>query len=489
MASCSFSSNGHGRIAAAEWIRTAYHDVATADASAGTGGLDASIMFEVDRAENIGTGFNTTLGSLTGYYSLQSSMADLLALAVYASVRSCKGPIIPFRAGRVDATAGGPLGVPDVLDDIETLTEKFARQGFNQTEMIGLVACGHTLGGVHGADFPTVVPGLGTSGLNISYFDTTKKFDSVVATEYISGNTTNPLVNGPDASRHSDLRVFSSDNNATMTSLQSPSTFQDTCAVLMQKMIDTVPSTVTLTDPIIPYDVKPGRLSLAVSTDGSTITFSGELRVQTTTRPSSDIASVQMLYTNKAGEAAGTIKATAATFQGGKVAGFDTTYQFYTFNSAIPAATAISAFNVSITLNDGTVETHDNNGASFPVNSVLALQYGSSCMQQNFTGGQSYMTVVAALAASQAGDSASVRVETTVRMPRQGVIVPSLETGVTVMEKVAGDEAATGWVWWSAHVPIGLEQSTNSFFDLVVGSGDGAVRVEHVNVNLLTKGC
>jgi len=44
---CSFSSDPIGRITAAEWIRTAYHDMSTANASTGAGGLDASIMYDM----------------------------------------------------------------------------------------------------------------------------------------------------------------------------------------------------------------------------------------------------------------------------------------------------------------------------------------------------------------------------------------------------------------------------------------------------------
>lgn len=40
-----------GASVGAEWLRLVYHDVATHDAVAGTGGLDASIAFELDREE------------------------------------------------------------------------------------------------------------------------------------------------------------------------------------------------------------------------------------------------------------------------------------------------------------------------------------------------------------------------------------------------------------------------------------------------------
>ncbi len=156
---CGKVTFGVGRNGAAEWIRTAYHDMATADVVAGTGGIDASIGFELDRDENPGSGFNETLGNLAGFLTARTSMADLIAMGALFAVAGCSGGnvVLPFRGGRIDATGPGPTGVPKPEEDIESHIGSFARQGFNASEMIGLVACGHTLGGVHGVDFPQIV--------------------------------------------------------------------------------------------------------------------------------------------------------------------------------------------------------------------------------------------------------------------------------------------------------------------------------------------
>ena len=45
---------------AANWVRTAYHDMATHNVDTGEGGLDASIYFELDRAE-VGKSMQTVL--------------------------------------------------------------------------------------------------------------------------------------------------------------------------------------------------------------------------------------------------------------------------------------------------------------------------------------------------------------------------------------------------------------------------------------------
>lgn len=131
---CSFSSAGTARQTAAEWIRTAYHDMATHDVATGTGGLDASILFETDREENVGDAFNGTFGFLSNYYNIRTSASDLLALSVVVAAGHCGGQQIPLRAGRVDATEAGPLGVPKPDQDIETHTRIFAKAGFNTSE-------------------------------------------------------------------------------------------------------------------------------------------------------------------------------------------------------------------------------------------------------------------------------------------------------------------------------------------------------------------
>lgn len=162
---------GIGRSFGAEWIRNAYHDMSTADVSAGTGGLDASIVFEMDRLENIGDAFQETLNIFKGNYNNRVSMSDLFALATVMAVGGCSGGkvIVPLKGGRVDAAGPGPSGVPEPQQDLQTHTASFAKQGFDTSEMIALVACGHTVGGVHGVDFPKIVPNPApTDGVRIS---------------------------------------------------------------------------------------------------------------------------------------------------------------------------------------------------------------------------------------------------------------------------------------------------------------------------------
>jgi len=156
------------------------------------------------------------------------------------AVATCGGPVIPFRAGRIDVwSAQSSNNTPIPEDDIATLRESFRKQGFSAAEMITLTACGHTMGGVRSTDFPQLVPPDTTSSVPvIKNFDTTTNFDNAVyvncysilawmvivddiflsdsVTEYLSGTTQNVLVVTSNATMASDLRIFSSDNNSTM---------------------------------------------------------------------------------------------------------------------------------------------------------------------------------------------------------------------------------------------------------------------------------
>lgn len=52
------AARSSGRTTAAQWMRVLFHDFITANVSAGTGGVDASIGFETAREENKGSAFN-----------------------------------------------------------------------------------------------------------------------------------------------------------------------------------------------------------------------------------------------------------------------------------------------------------------------------------------------------------------------------------------------------------------------------------------------
>ncbi|EEB89476.1 hypothetical protein MPER_12419 [Moniliophthora perniciosa FA553] len=378
---CTFSpSFSPFRQASAEWLRTAFHDAITHDTSTGTGGVDASLRYELDRPENVGAiALNGTFGFFSGFQTVRSSMADLVALGVYTAVRECGGPVVKFRAGRIDAKGPGEAGVPEPQTDLEETTRRFEKAGFNVEDMIAMVACGHTIGGVHGNDFPEITGN--NSEESFPKFDSTNAgFDSQVVTEYLAGNTTNVLVVGPDVTS-SDRRIFggkmsasvqigrmlivivASDNNATMNTLADPGTFRATCADILQRMVDTVPSSVTLTDPIEPIDVKPANLKFYVTSEG-TLRFEGQIRIRWTERAGDPPPAVQLRYEG------GVIEAIKATFQGGIGQGFDDWFQFYEFQHSLQPNTSLSSFTVEF--ND---EVHTNGGSGFPIHDEVWVQH------------------------------------------------------------------------------------------------------------------
>jgi hypothetical protein len=192
-------------------------------------------------------------------------VADLVAMSVVMSVGNCGGPQIPARGGRIDATGPGPFGVPAPETDLETTLGFFAVSGFNQEDSIGLTACGHTMGSVHHGGFPTVVGPSAVTPNNtaggIHFDDTVAVFDDHVVQEYVhsTGQRGGPLVTSFNVSSRSDLRLYESDGNATMIRLASQGTgFLKTCVELLQRMIETVPKAVVLSDIITP---RPSNLS------------------------------------------------------------------------------------------------------------------------------------------------------------------------------------------------------------------------------------
>ncbi|KAJ7657892.1 heme peroxidase [Mycena polygramma] len=381
-----------GRSNAADWLRTAYHDMATHNATDGTGGLDASIRFseELARPEvpplsvtDPGDGFANTLGVVAAQATRYISIADMIALGAVMAIENCDGPEIAFRGGRVDALEPNAPGVPEPQDALAAHIASFARQGFTQTEMIGLVACGHTFGGVQHSTFPDIVPQLNETGnsQSVAHFDTTSTtFDNNITSEYISGTTQNPLVVGLNDTTNSDKRIFGSDGNATMQSFaDSPELFSSTCAQLFARMMDTVPSGVQLTDVITPLPVKPEITGLVL--DGETLQLSG--RFWNMTVDSS--RTVHLLWDDHVGgqnnitlPANGQIsnsggRNTAALYQFSPPADFDTSL-------SLNATTGVTTIRFVV---DGTLE--DQGGVGFALQDSVVLS-ATSCMNSTASG-------------------------------------------------------------------------------------------------------
>ncbi|KAK6988667.1 peroxidase [Favolaschia claudopus] len=338
---CTFFIRGNddgsetGRANGPDWIRTAYHDMATHNSEDGTGGLDASIRFaeEQSRPENAGTGFQNTLDVFVAFTTRHVSLADLIAIGLVTAVENCGGPQIYFRGGRIDAAEPNAPGVPEPQGDLNAHIASFKKQGFTQTEMIGLVACGHSFGGVEHKPFPEIVPELNdpNNTLSVQHFDTTFDFfDNKVATEYIAGTSQNPLLVGANDTTNSDKRIFASDGNKTMASFaDSSELFASTCASLFSRMLDTVPKDVELSDVIDPLPVKPSEVQIVLGTNGK-LQLSGVVRLFNVTVDDPQ-RTVQLLIDSHSGETTTTTLALDrfSSAMGGRVQS-----PFYAFNQS-----------------------------------------------------------------------------------------------------------------------------------------------------------
>ncbi|KAF2873914.1 hypothetical protein BDV95DRAFT_593207 [Massariosphaeria phaeospora] len=446
---------GPGRNTAAEWLRTAFHDMAPGSVYTHQGGLDGSIAFEIKSGENIGAAFASTIQTYAPFFSSRTSLADVISAGVYTATRSCGGPVVPIRGGRKDATTAGPQGVPQPQNAIGTFKNQFLRIGFNETEMIMFTACGHTLGGVHAADFPLVLA-QGTAPNDYGHLDSTvASFDSKIATEYVSGTTKDPMVVGVSQqhTRNSDHVVFQSDKNVTIRALQDPTYFADTCKSMFQKMVEVVPSGVTLTDPVTPYEIKPYDVQLTLLASGTKIKFSGDIRVRTNQRA---VASVKLIYKDRTGAA---VTSPIDTTPKGDAAGFDDSFSFYGFSTELPADKSISSFNVAVDVGGGTIETWDNNGNGFRVDDTVLYQTPQSCLD-----GSGKLTVVAAVR----NGASSPNLQVIVKNPRPSpVAVPALSTTTAAMTT---QSAVGSYQLYSADYTFSGSQAESAMFNIVAGS-------------------
>ena len=441
------------RVTAAEWLRTAFHDAISGNIYTGQGGLDGSIAWEVDTLENEGVFADDSVKTWANYVSDITSLSDVIAAGTYALTRSCSNISIAVRGGRVDATEAGPLGfVPQPQNAVGIFRNQFARMGLDDKGMVQFVACGHSIGGVHGADHPEITDDT------IATFDRTPAYiDNAIAVEYMSGATKNPLVVGKSVAnkRNSDFKVFDqADDNATISALAAdPALFASACQSIFQTMIDLVPYDVQLTDPIVPYEAKPYSLQLTLLPGGSTIRFTGDIRIRSTQK---GVSQVQLQYTDRTGAL---VQTPIATVTKGTASGFDDSFAFFGFSKDLPAESSISSFTVSVTYSDGTQAAFDNGGAGFRVQDTVVYQAPQSCLDSS-----GKLTVVAAVRNAQAAPNLEVKIKVPQASPNA---VPSISTTTVPM---ATQSAVGLYQLYSADVS--LSSSTSSLLLFGVNQGD-----------------
>ncbi|KAJ3895920.1 heme peroxidase [Lentinula edodes] len=485
---CTHYVNGNqtlGRMTAAQWLRTAFHDFATADAAAGTGGMDASIGWETNRPENVGSAFNDSLSFFAPFVNQHVSMADLIALSVVTSVGVCSSPNIhiPLRGGRVDASEGGTFGVPEPETDIQTTLNQFAQAGFNQQDAIGLTACGHTLGNVHHAGFPQVVgPEAVTpnnTGGGVHFDSTVDVFDVLVVNEYLAGNGQRggPLVTSDNVTVRSDLRLYTSDNNITMEGLSnSQEHFVSECVLLFARMLDTVPSSTTLSDVIIPLELKPVNITLDLVEDetGFHTVFAGYIRVMIVdfehTRTASIIHNFRLSWLDRNGRSSPAF-VTATTHHASEHKGtgiFGDTF-FHVFNTTIDPTLGISSFDVNV--EDSTGESGST--VRYPIQDQVFVMKSRSNVDDE---GRAEVTAAVLSSATMAVNT--VTAVFSFPTPQIGTMSPGIESlSLPLMLSNSSVDSDPGYIMFttSTQLPLGISNAYQVTVDVMADFGDGEV--------------
>jgi hypothetical protein len=305
-----------------EWVRTAFHDSFTHDATTKTGGMHASIQYELDRPDNLGAVLNNTLGDISSIVSTRSSAPDLLASSLVMSVARCADMRVPQRLGHKDAAETGIKGVLEAHTDLNTTRKRFETASLNEVDVITLIACGHSIGGVHSVDHPEMVSGP-VSAENKASFDTTKGvMDNNVVLEYLDNSTANPSIVNTNNTLNLEKRIFAAYENATMRKLANKAYFKAQCEVAFEKMLDFVAGDVTLSEPLGPADIRPCIESYQLK-DGS-VDFSGRLRVRIKPGTGRDqhALTASLIPASRNGISVAEIAARHATFRGGTSFGY-----------------------------------------------------------------------------------------------------------------------------------------------------------------------
>ncbi|KAH7173420.1 heme peroxidase [Fusarium flagelliforme] len=460
--SCDFGNGKDGQQNSAEWIRTAFHDAVTHDKAAGTGGIDASIFWELARTENKGDAFLNTFGFFSGYHNQRGSVSDLIALGTVIATGGCGGPQVPFRAGRVDAYKAGPAGVPETHTNLKDTFARFTKAGFTKEDMTALVACGHAVGGVHHVDHPEIT-GHEVSADNytsVPFQTNFRSFNNGVATEYLSGKTKNPLIVAKNATLRSDKRIFDNDK-ATMKKLATKEGFNKICPEVFARMIDTVPKSVKLTEVIDPYEVKPYINDMSLDSKGK-IHFAGAIRLLITKEETLklDEISAKLIYVGRDGKKV-TLPLKQAIWQGGRTLGTYHDFVNYEFDTTIDTKNGITKFWVQVTKKNA-VKTYDNQGTGgYPVDDTVLYQQQQSCIQWSKLPAAP-MKINAFIRDGRAKDPLTLTIGQ--KVPIKGVEVPQIKNE-SARFKATGKKSS-GYTAFQAEIKV-VDQT--SYFDIVLG--------------------
>ncbi|GMY29299.1 putative L-ascorbate peroxidase 6 [Fagus crenata] len=130
-------------------LRLVFHDAGTFDLDENSGGMNGSIVYELDRPENAGLKKPMKIleKAKTEVDAVKPvSWADMIAVAGAEAVSLCGGPTIPVPLGRLDSMEPDPEGkLPQESLDAPGLKQCFKRKGLSTQDLVALSGA-HTLG-------------------------------------------------------------------------------------------------------------------------------------------------------------------------------------------------------------------------------------------------------------------------------------------------------------------------------------------------------
>lgn len=143
---------------AAGVLRLVFHDAGTFESGDSSGGMNGSIVYELERPENMGLKRSLKVlekAKIVVDARQSVSWADMISMGGAEAVSLCGGPNIPIQLGRLDSVIPDPEGkLPEETLDAYGLKHCFERKGFSTQELVALSGA-HTLGS-KGFGNPTV---------------------------------------------------------------------------------------------------------------------------------------------------------------------------------------------------------------------------------------------------------------------------------------------------------------------------------------------
>ncbi|XP_011649827.1 putative L-ascorbate peroxidase 6 isoform X2 [Cucumis sativus] len=131
-------------------LRLVFHDAGTFETNDTSGGMNGSIVHELDRPENKGLKKSVKIlqeAKSTLDLIRPVSWADVIVVAGAEAVSICGGPSIAVDLGRLDSEKPDPEGkLPEESLDAVGLKQSFSRKGFSTRELVALSGA-HTIGG------------------------------------------------------------------------------------------------------------------------------------------------------------------------------------------------------------------------------------------------------------------------------------------------------------------------------------------------------